>query len=87
MVERGTLNERAAGVRIGRLCLHFRLFCRLGPGGDHYPSLGVTHFWQDSASLYAVLYFSPRNEWLDVMVVAAPPPNKTPGPPLASPGS
>ena len=35
MVAEGALNERAKGARIDRLCLHFRLFCSLGPGGDH----------------------------------------------------
>jgi hypothetical protein len=80
MVAAGTLNQRAAGARIDRLCLHFRLFCRLGPGGDHYPALGITHFWQDSVSLYAVLYFSPQNDWLDIMVIKAPAPNKSPEP-------
>src|SRR5208283_5016480 len=66
MVDAGTLDKRATGARIDRLCLHFRLFCRLGPGGDHYPALGITQFWQDSASLYAILYFSPKNDWLDI---------------------
>jgi hypothetical protein len=75
MVSDGILNQRAAGARIDRLCLHFRLFCRLGPGGDHYAALGITHFWQDSVSLYAVLYFSPKNDWLDIMVITAPAPN------------
>jgi hypothetical protein len=78
MVEIGTLSQKAAGVRIDRLCLHFRLFCRLGPGGDRYPALGVTHFWQDSVSLYAILYFSPKNDWLDIMVVTAPAPDTIP---------
>ena len=74
MVADGTL-KRATGARIDRLCLHFRLFCRLGPGGDHYPTLGITHFWQDSVSLYSVFYFSPKNEWLEIMVIHAPAPN------------
>ena len=74
MVAEGALNERAKGARIDRLCLHFRLFCSLGPGGDHYPTLGVTHFWQDSVSLYAIFYFSQNNDWLEIMVVSAPAP-------------
>jgi hypothetical protein len=75
MVEDGALSQKAAGVRIDRLCLHFRLFCRLGPGGDNYPTLGVTHFWQDSVSLYAIFYFSAKNDWLKIMVVMAPAPD------------
>ena len=74
MVADGTL-KRATRARIDRLCLHFRLFCRLGPGGDHYPVFGVTHFWLDSVSLYTILYFSPKNDWLDIMVITAPAPN------------
>jgi hypothetical protein len=84
MIAAGALNQRAVGARIDRLCLHFRLFCRLGPGGDHYPTLGVTHFWQDSVSLYAVLYFSPKNDWLDIMVIKAPAP-KAPEPTAVGP--
>ena len=78
MVESGALNQRAAGARIDRLCLHFRLFCRLGPGDDTYPALGVTHFWQNSVSLYAILYFSSKNDWIDILVLAAPEPGTTP---------
>ena len=74
-VQSGTFSQRASGVRINRLCLLFRLFCQLGPGGDHYPSLGVTHFWENSVSLYAIFYFSPKNDWLDIMVIKAPAPN------------
>lgn len=58
MITAGALSSKAKGARINWLCLHFRLLCRLGPGGDHYPALGVTHFWQNSASLYAILYLS-----------------------------
>ena len=76
MLQDGDFSKQATGARIDRLCLHFRLFCRLGPGGDQYPTLGVTHFWQNSVSLYAILYFSPKNDWLDIMAVTAPAPNK-----------
>ena len=75
MVEKGDLPAKARGARIDRLCLYYRLSCRLGPGGDHYPVLGTTHFWEDSKSLYAVLYISPRNDWLDIMVVSGEAPN------------
>ena len=64
MVQSGALTERAKGIRIDRLCLYYRLACSLGPGGDHYPVLGNTHFWRDSKSLYAILYISPKNDWL-----------------------
>src|SRR5580658_10165913 len=50
MVQSGELTERAKGVRIDRLCLYYRLFCRLGPGGDHYPVGGVMHFWRGGTS-------------------------------------
>jgi hypothetical protein len=72
MIASGELNKRTMGVKIDRLCLHFRLFCSLGPGGDHYPTLGVMHFWSNSVSKYAVFSFSPRNDWLKIMVVTAP---------------
>jgi hypothetical protein len=78
MIEFGTLSKRAAGARIDRLCLQFRLFCLLGPGGDNYPALGVTHFWQNSVSLYAILYFSQKNDWLNIMFVTAPAPDTVP---------
>src|ERR1700761_2822049 len=60
MIQAGALGQRTAGVRIDRLCLHFRLFCGLGPGGGPYPALGINHFWQNSTSLYAIFYFSPK---------------------------
>ena len=75
MVQTGTLTERAKGVRIDRLCLYYRLSCGLGPGGEHYPVLGTTHFWRDSESQYAVLYISPKNEWFDIMVLRGEAPN------------
>jgi hypothetical protein len=78
LVQDGTLPKRASGARIDRLCLHFRLFCGLGAGGESYPPLGVTQFWQTSESLYAILYFSPKHEWFDMMVIPAPAPNKSP---------
>lgn len=74
MVKTGILSQRAAGARIDRLCLHFRLFSGLGPGGDNYPALGITHFWENSVSLYAIIQFSPKNDWLEMMVISAPPP-------------
>jgi hypothetical protein len=70
MVASGTLNERARGVRIDRLCLHCRLFCRLGPGGGSYPEIGAMHFWRDSESLYIILHISPANDWVGIMVVS-----------------
>jgi hypothetical protein len=77
MVEKGELPKKAQGARIDRLCLYYRLSCRLGPGGDHYPVLGTTHFWQDSKSLYAILYISPNNDWVHIMVVGGEAPNQT----------
>ena len=71
MVQAGELDKRTKGVRIERLCLFFRLFCSLGPGGDNYPTLGVMHFWSNSMSKYAIFCFSPNNDWLKVMVVTA----------------
>jgi hypothetical protein len=69
---------QAFGARIDRLCLYARLTCGLGPGGDHSPALGITNFFKnsggDSGSLYAVLYLSPNNDWLKMMIIAAPPP-------------
>lgn len=75
MIENGDLPKRAQGVRIDRLCLYYRLSCRLGPGGDHYPALGTTHFWEDSKSLYAILYISPKNEWFHIMVLSGEAPS------------
>jgi hypothetical protein len=74
MVSAGILSKRTTGVRIDRLCLFFRVFCRLGPGGDHYPNLGVVHIWIDGASHYDIIRFSPLNDWLDIMDIEAPPP-------------
>jgi hypothetical protein len=83
MVESGALNPKARGTRIDRLCLYFRLFCRLGPGGDQYPELGVMHFWFGGESLYAIFHISPQNDWLSIMVVPGEAPNsplqRTPG--------
>ena len=70
MLESGLLTERALGVRIDQLCLHYRLFCRLNPGGDAYPTFGVMHFWKDSESLYSIFYFAPKNDWFKIMVVS-----------------
>lgn len=75
MIAAGELPKKAMGARIDRLCLYFRLSCRLGPGGDHYPVLGATHFWEDSKSLYAILYISPKNDWFNIMVVPGEAPN------------
>ena len=69
LLESGEFPEKMRGARIDRVCLYFRLFCRLGPGGDHYPALGVMH-WYRVESLYAIFYFSPTNDWLQVMVLA-----------------
>ena len=77
MVEKGDLPKKAEGSRIDRLCLYYRLSCRLGPGGDHYPVLGTTHFWEDSKSLYAIFYISPKNDWFHIMVVGGEAPNQT----------
>jgi|ERR1051325_7418880 hypothetical protein len=76
MLKEGTLDGRAAGVRIHPLCLYFRMWCRLGPGGGH-PALGVLHSWgRNSTSHYAILYVSPKNDWFDIMIIAAPAPNQ-----------
>ena len=76
MIRDGTLNKKTAGARMSPdFILHSRLCCRLGPGGGHYPTLGITHFWQDSVSCYAILYFSPKNDWLKIMAITAPPPS------------
>lgn len=75
MVERGDLPTKAEGARIDRLCLYYRLACGLGPGGDHYPVLGTTHFWGASKSLYAILYISPKNDWFHIMVLAGEAPS------------
>ena len=71
MIGAGVLSQRTKGVRIDRLCLFFRLFCRLGPGGGHQPSLGITHYWVNSNSRYAIFYFSPLNDWFDIMDIEA----------------
>ncbi len=71
MIKTGELGSRTKGVRIKRLCMFFRLFCSLGPGEEHYPTLGVMHFWSNSVSKYAIFCFSPNNDWLKVLVVTA----------------
>ena len=76
LVGMGELPQKAAGARIDRLCLYYRLACRLGPGGDHYPTLGTTHFWEDSESLYAILHISPQNDCFHIMVIGGESPNK-----------
>jgi hypothetical protein len=85
MIESGKLSSRARGARINLVCLYYRLMCRLGPGGDHYPTLGTMHFWQESDSLYGILCLSPMNDWFEVMVVSGEAPNKRAGdePPLS----
>ena len=76
MVRAGNLPERSKGMRIDRLCLYYRVFYSLGPGGDHYPVLGAMHFWGASRSRYALVQISPQNDWLDIMVLnGEPPPN------------
>jgi hypothetical protein len=79
LVANDELPRKASGCRIDRLCLYYRLSCRLGPGGDHYPVLGTTHFWETSKSLYAILYISPKNDWFHIMVIAAEAPNEQAG--------
>lgn len=86
MIKKGDLPQKAKGARIDRLCLYYRLSSHLGPGGDHYPVLGTSHFWQDSKSLYAILYISPKNEWFDIMVVPGEAPNHAPPATGAAPG-
>ena len=58
------------GARIDRLCLHFRLFCRLAPGGEPAPPTGVTE-WANlrgaTTNYYGVLRFSPENDWLEIV--------------------
>jgi len=77
----GELSKHSRGVRIDRLCLLFRVYSGLSPGGEGYPVLGVSHYWQcesrsesASKSLYAILYISPENDWLKIMVVEGPSP-------------
>ena len=77
MVARGELPKTAQDARIDRLCLYYRLACRLGPGGDHYPALGVMHFWQGSRSLFAIINLSPLNDWCKILVVPGEPPIAT----------
>ena len=69
LVQSGALPEKARGVRIDRLCLYYRLFCRLGPGGDDYPVFGVMNFYS-SESVYAIFLISPKNDSLQVIVLA-----------------
>ena len=75
MVENGDLPKKARGARIDRLCLYYRLSCRLGPGGDPYPVLGATHFWADSKNFYTILYISSKNDWVDIMIVSGEAPD------------
>ena len=76
LIQKGDLPSKAQGARIDRLCLYFRLACRLGPGGDPYAVLGTTHFWQASRSVYAILYISPQNAWFQIMVLEGAAPNQ-----------
>lgn len=73
-VETGALSERTKGVRIDRLCLFFRMFCNLGPGGGNYPTMGITHYWVNDSSHYIIFCFSPLNDWFDMMDTEAPVP-------------
>jgi hypothetical protein len=70
------LREKKEQPRIDRVCLHYRLSCGLGPGGERHPVLGVMHYWCDSKSMYAIVQVSPANDWLDIMTVRAEEPNK-----------
>ena len=79
MIEKGHLPVKAKGARIDRLCLYYRLACRLGPGGERYPVLGTTHFWSGAQSLYAILFISFENAWLHIMVLRGEAPNKVTG--------
>jgi len=76
MIEKGDLPVKAKGARIDRLCLYYRLACGVGPGGERYPVLGTTHFWSGAQSLYAILYISPENAWLHIMVLGGEAPNE-----------
>ena len=80
MLADGRIGKMARGARIDRLCLYYRLTCRLGPGGDDYPSLGTVHYWggSDLESLYGIVYISPRNDWINVMVVSGEAPILSP---------
>lgn len=88
----GELSVKAKGVRIDRLCLRFRLACRLNPGGGRNSDLGVMQYWSQkpnrrtAQSYYAVVEISPLNDWLNIFVVAADVPRDTPSP-VASDGS
>jgi hypothetical protein len=66
------LPKEAKGARIDRLCLFFRLRCRLGPGGDGEASLGAFPFWSNDDNCYAITYISPLNNWLDLTVLKGP---------------
>lgn len=72
------LREKKEAPRIDRVCLHFRLSCGLGAGGERYPVLGAMHYWADSKSRYAIIHISPGNDWLRVMSVAAEEPIQPP---------
>ncbi len=78
------LCEKKESPRIDRVCLHFRLSCGLGAGGERYPVLGVMHYCSDSKSHYAIVHISPSNDWLRVMSVAAEEPIQ---PPQTTPAS
>jgi hypothetical protein len=65
-------------VRINRLCLHFRLACRISPGGGAYAELGAFHYWSGRKSMYAIAHISPKNDWMELMCVAADEPNQLP---------
>ena len=60
---------------IHRLCLYERASCGVGPGGGTYPDLGVSHYWCDSQSAYAIMQIDPWNGWLEIMVLHAVHPN------------
>jgi len=79
LIDEGTkksLIGQAAGARIDRLCLYYRLMCGLGPGGDHHSQLGALHYWNGpkSESVYGIVHVSPANDWVSVMVVNGEPP-------------
>ncbi len=77
-VTQGLLDREARGeVRplIHRLCLYERALSGIGPGGEPYVPLGVSHFWSSSRSMYAILQVDPENNWLEIMALHAPHPN------------
>ena len=63
--------KEAERALIHRLCLYERALCRISPGGGAYTDFGVSHYWSDSKSLYAIFQIAPNNDWLEIMVLHA----------------